>query len=187
MKHLQPIKSLFFSLIIAACFTSCTTEDIRSGNQLSGINVKLKSTVGEFDKVYLEFKDVQLKVKEDDNAPNAWISLNAINQGTYNIFDFRNDSELLLVDNFEMQATYIYEIRLVLGDNNFIDINNTLYSFDVTDLGNLKPSNLVQLELAATHTYDFEIDIDIDNSINFDEDEDTMILSPEIYTEIRKY
>ena len=84
---------------------------------------------------------MQLRVKEDDNASNAWISLNAINSGTYNIYDLNEDSELLLADNFEIESTHIYEIRLVLGDNNFIDLNNILYSLDVTDTGNSKPSN----------------------------------------------
>ena len=187
MKHLQPIKPFFLCLIILVCFTSCAKDEIHSGNQLAGITVKLKSTAGEFDKVYLDIKDVQLKVKEDSNASDAWVSLNTINIGTYNIYDFRDDSELLLVDNFEMNSNYIYEIRLVLGDNNFMDINNTLYSFDVTDLGDLKPSNLVELELAANHIYDFEIDINIDNSVSFDEVENSMILNPEIYTEITKF
>lgn len=166
---------------------SCSTEDIRGAKDLSGITVKLKSTAGELDKVYLEFEDVQLRVKEDEDAPNAWISLNAINTGTYNIFDLRHNSELLLVDNFELKSTYIYEMRLVLGDNNYIDIENTLFSFDVTDIGNAMPSNLVKLELEPNHLYDFIIDINIDNSVSFDENQDYIILDPEIYTEIRKY
>ncbi|WP_299121757.1 DUF4382 domain-containing protein [uncultured Winogradskyella sp.] len=187
MKHLQPIKSLFLSLIILVCFTSCTKDDVYSGEQLASITVKLKSTVGNYDKVYIEIEDVQLKVKEDENASNAWISLNTINTGTYNAFDLRGDSELLLVDNFEMKAKYIFAIRLVLGDNNYIDINNGLHSCDVSDLGNSKPSNLVQLELDPNHIYDFEIDLDIDKSISFDEEQNTVILNPEIYTEIRKF
>ena len=187
MKYLRSLKSFFFILIILGCYTSCTKDDVRSGEPLTSISVKLKSTAGDYNKVFMEIKDVQLQVKEDESTANAWISLETINAGTYNLFDLRGDSELLLVDNFEMKPTYIYKIRLVLGDNNFIDINNTLHSFDVTDLGNLKPSNLVELELASNHIYDFEIDIDIDQSVSFDETQNAMILNPEIYTEIRKY
>ncbi len=187
MKHLQPIKSFFFSLIILVCFTSCTKDDVNTDSQLVGITVKLKSTPGEFDKVFIEIEDVQLKVKEDDNASNAWVSLNAINKGTYNVFNLRDDSELLLVNNFEIKSTYIHEIRLVLGDNNFIDLNNTLYSLDVTDSGNSTPSNLVKIELNPNHIYTFVIDIDIDKSISFDEDQNMMILNPELYTEITQF
>ena len=99
MKHLQLVKSLFLSLIILVCFLNCTIDAIDSNQHLAGITVKLKSTAGELNNVFIEIEDVQLKVKEDAHSSNAWISLNAINKGTYNIFDFRNDSELLLVDN----------------------------------------------------------------------------------------
>ena len=187
MKYIQNKKSLFLSLIILVFFASCSKDEIHSGNQSAGITVKLKSTVGEFDKVYLEIEDVQLRVKEDTNASNAWISLNTINIGTYNIYDLRDDSELLLVDHFEMNPKYIYEIRLVLGENNFIDINNNLISFDVVSLDSLKPTNLVELDVAANHIYDFIIDINVDNSISFNEAQNSMVLNPEIYTEVRKF
>ena len=187
MTHIQSLKSLFFTLIVLICFSSCTKDDVNADSQLAGISVKLKSTAGEFDKVYLEIDDVQLKVKEDENASNAWVSLNAINTGTYNIFDLRDDSELQLVDHFEIKSAYIYEIRLVLGDNNFIDINNTLYSLDVSGLGNATPSNLVKIELIPKHLYDFIIDIDIDKSVSFNEAENMMVLNPKLYTEIRHF
>ncbi len=91
-----------------------------------------------------------------------------------------------MVDNFEIESTYIYEIRLVLGNNNFIDLNNTLHSLDVSTLGNATPSNLVRTELVKHRFYDFVIDIDIDESVSFNEDENMMVLNPKLYTEIRQ-
>jgi len=187
MSYLQTVKSFFFIIIILVCSISCTKESMRSGEQLASVTVKLKSTTGNYSNVFIDIKDVQLKVNEDEAGENVWLSLNTINTGTYNLFDLSGDSGLLLVNNFELKPTYIYEIRLVLGENNFIDINNVLYHFDVTDLGHLKPSNLVELKLTSNYIYDFEIDIDIDESVSFNETQNTMILDPEIYTEIRKY
>ena len=186
MKLLQPMKSLLFALISLVCFTSCTKDDISTDSNFSSITVKLKSTIGQLDKVYLEIEDVQLRVKESSNLPNAWVSLNAINRGTYNAFDFREDSELVLADNFEIESTLVYEIRLVLGDNNFLDINNTLHSLDVSTLGDATPSNLMTTELVKNRFYDFVIDIDIDKSVSFNEDENMMVLNPKLYTVIRQ-
>ena len=186
MKHLQPIKSFFFTLVILACFTSCTKDDLNEDLNFSSVSVKLKSTTGELDKVYLEIEDVQLRVKEDGNLANAWLSLNAINKGTHNAYDLKEDSELQLVEDFQIESTYIYEIRLVLGDNNFIDLDNILQSLDVTNLGNATPSNLVRTELVKNRFYDFIIDIDIDKSISFNEEENMMVLNPKLYTEIRQ-
>tara|TARA_R110002111_G_scaffold204953_3_gene269643 strand:+ start:10458 stop:11027 length:570 start_codon:yes stop_codon:yes gene_type:complete len=186
MKHLQSIKPHLFTFIILVCLTSCNKDDVNEDANLSTVNVKLKSTIGELNKVYLEIEGVQLRVKENENAPNAWLSLNVINQGTYNAYDLREGSELLLVDNFEIESTFIYEIRLVLGNNNFIDLNNILYSLDVTNSGNALPSNLVRTELVKNRFYEFVIDIDIDKSVNFNEDENMMVLNPKLYTEIRQ-
>ncbi len=91
-----------------------------------------------------------------------------------------------LVDDFQIESTYIYEIRLVLGDNNSIDLDNILHSLDVINLGNARPSNLVRTELVKNRFYDFIIDIDIDKSISYNEDENMMILNPKLYTEIRQ-
>jgi len=186
MKHLQHIKSLLFAIIILVGFTSCTKDDIDSDKKLSGITVKLKSVFGEMDNLYIEIEDVQLNMKQNSDASDNWISLNAINTGTHNAFDFKEGSELLLVEDFAVESNYIYEIRLVLGHNNFIDVNDALHSLDVTTLGNPTPSNLVKTKLITNRFYDFVIDIDIDKSISYSEDENMMVLNPNIYTEIRQ-
>jgi len=84
MKYLQLIKPLFFTLAILVCSTSCTKDDLNEDRNFSSVSVKLKSTTGELNKVYLEIEDVQLRVKENGDLASAWLSLNAINKGTYN-------------------------------------------------------------------------------------------------------
>ena len=185
--NLPSIKALLFFLILAIGLSSCAKDEVNMDEEFSGITVKLKSTAGEFDKVFIDIKDVQLKVKEDDNPSNAWLSLNAINKGTYNVFDLTEDSALLLVNNFEMNSTYIYDIRLVLGENNFINIDNTLHNLDITELGNSNPSNLIKMDLIPNRFYEITIDIDIDKSLSFDEGQNMMVLNPDLYTEIRQF
>lgn len=187
MKQFQPIKALFLFVMITLCTTSCSKEDMRSGAEMSSITVNLKSTVGELDNVFIDIQNVQLRVKPDENEPNAWVSLQTMNQGTYNTNEISLGSELLLVNDFQINSTSIYEIRLVLGENNFINLNNVLHNLDVTDLGNSRPSNVLDTELKPNHFYDFIIDINVDRSINFNEAENMMILDPKLYTEIRQF
>lgn len=186
MAYMQSLKYLLFILIVSIGFTSCSKDDIDVDTDVTSVTVKLKSTTNTADKVYIDIEDVQLKVKDDDNSPNAWVSLDVMNQGVHNACDLSEDNPLLLVDDIETQANYVYEIRLVLGDNNFIDINNTLHSLDVTHLGDAKPSNLIRTQLNPRRRYDVVIDIDIDASISYDEDENMMILNPKLYTAIRQ-
>lgn len=186
MKHLQAINQLFFSVLILLCSTSCSKDDINVNENVTSITVKLKSSNSVLNKVYINIEDVQLKIKEDESVSDAWLSLNAINQGTYNICDLKEDNPLLLVDDLEIDANFIYEIRLVLGDNNFMDINNVLHSLDVANYGNATPSNLISTQLDSKRRYDFVIDMDIDESVSFNEDENMMVLNPKLYTAIRQ-
>ncbi|WP_299365118.1 DUF4382 domain-containing protein [Winogradskyella sp.] len=172
--------------MFSVCFTNCSKDNISVDGNVTSITVKLKSTTNALDKVYIDIEDVQLKVIEDENNPNAWVSLNAINQGVFNACDFRENDPLVLVDNMEIEADYVFEIRLVLGDNNFMDISNTLHSLDVSYLGDAAPSNLIGTQLNPKRRYDVVIDIDIDASVSYNEQENIMVLSPKLYTEIRQ-
>ncbi|MBU2928144.1 DUF4382 domain-containing protein [Winogradskyella psychrotolerans] len=186
MKHLQILKIFTIAFLVLLTTTSCSKDEMDSNDQLAAISVSLKSTEGDLNAVFLDLEDVQVRVKEDGTAPNAWMSLNAINTGIQNVSDLKNDSELLLVDSFEIEPAYIYEIRLVLGDNSFMDINQILVSLDVVEKGNTTASNVVKSEVQGNHIYDVSINLNLDESIWFDEDENMMILNPKIYTEIRQ-
>lgn len=185
MKHLQSVKFISIIFIILINTTSCSKDDLGRDEHKAAITVNLKSSFSEHENVFLDIADMQVKIKEDGNSPNAWVSLNTINSGTHNVSDLRGESELLLVDHFEINPTYIYEIRLVLGDNNFMNIGETLMSLDVDE--NASASNLVQRNFEGNHIYQILIDINVDESISFNEDENTMVLNPKLYTEIRKF
>lgn len=187
MKHLQTVKFSVLTFIILLSATSCSKEDLGRDQDFAAITVSLKSIGGEVDEVFLDFEDVQVKIKEDGNLPSAWISLNTINTGNHNVSDFRGESELLLVDHFEIRPAYIYEIRLVLGDNNFINLNETLINLEITENENAMPTNLVRSNFNGNHIYQIVINLDLNESISFNEAENTMILNPKIYTEIRKF
>lgn len=187
MKYLHNIKFIAFAFIILLSITSCSKEELGRDRDFAGITVSLRSSAGNLDKVFIDIEDVQVKVKEDGSLPSSWISLNTINTGTHNVSDLRGNSELLLVDHFEIRPTYIYEIRLVLGNNNFMDVNETLINLDVTENGNATPANLVSSQFEGNHIYQLIINLDIDESISFNEDEDMTILNPKLYTEIRKF
>lgn len=187
MKNLQPIKAFILILTVLLITTSCSKEELGRDQNFAGITVSLKSTTVELNRVFLDIEDVQVKVKEEGNSPNAWVSLNAINTGSHNVSNLSGDSELLLVNHFEIRPTYIYEIRLVLADNNFINVNDTLIHLDVTESGNATPSNLVKRGFEGNHIYDIIINVDIDESISFNDDENMMILNPKLQTEIRRF
>ncbi|WP_138432716.1 DUF4382 domain-containing protein [Winogradskyella algicola] len=182
MKQFQSIKTLCL-LTVVLTMSSCTKDDVEDSTQSTQITVKLKSSNQSQSKVYFDIQDVQIRIGDNPNSTSSWKSLNTINQGVFNVSDLEEDNKLLLVDDFEVETTYVYEIRLVLGDNNFMDINHVLHSLD---LGNAKPSNLIETQLNSKRRYDVVIDIDLDKSVFYNEDENMMILNPKLYTAIRQ-
>jgi len=187
MKHLLSIKTVILLCVILVSITSCSKEELGRNQDYAGIAVSLKSTAVAVNPVFLDIEDVQVKVKEDGSLPNAWISLNPNNKGYHDVSNLNGDSELLLVNHFEIKPTYIYEIRLVLADNNFINVSDTLVHLDVIENGNATPSNLVKRGFEGNHIYDIIINLDIEESISFNDDENIMILNPKLETEIRRF
>ena len=184
MKHLQAIKFLAFTFIVLISATSCSKDEVDTTGELAAVSVSLKSTNQDLNKVYLDIADVQIRVTEEKSTSN-WVSLNAINAGTHNVSALTADNQLQLVSYFEIKSAYVYEIRIVLGDNNFMDIDQTLFSLDVADKGNATPSNLVNSEFEANHMYDIVIDLNLEESISFNTSDNMMVLNPKLYTEIR--
>ncbi len=183
MKSMKPIKYFVLFLIISLSFSSCTKDDLGRSENKAAISVSLKSTTDELSKVFLDIEDVQIRV--DNNSSNSWVSLNAINTGTHNISDLAADTELLLVDHIEIDPSYIYEIKLVLGNTNFMDINNVIINLEVDE--NTIASNLVQREFEGNHIYQVILELDLDQSVQFNSEENTLILDPKLQTEIRKF
>lgn len=185
MKEFQFIKTLFL-LTVVLTISSCTKDDIEDNTQSTQITVKLKSSNQSSSQLYLDIEGVQIRIGENLHSTNSWVSLNTINQGVFNVSDLEEGNKLLLVDDFEVEATYVYEIRLLLGDNNFMDINHVLHSLDIETLGNAKPSNLIETQLNSKRRYDMVIDIDLEKSVSYNEEENMMILNPKLYTSIRQ-
>lgn len=182
MKQLLIFKPLLYLLALVV-FASCTKENIEEASATSQITVSLKSSNHSVGKMYVDIQDVQIRINENAHDSDAWMSLNTINQGAFNISDLNENTPLLLVDNFDVEGHYVYEIRLVLGYNNFVDINSVLHSLDIE---NTTPSNLVEMQLNSKALYDVVIDLDLEKSLTFNHEESKMVLSPKLYTSIRQ-
>lgn len=185
MKHLQPLKSLILFVMLSSFLASCSKDTVDSSIEVTNITVKLKSTVGQLDNVYVDIEDIALKVS-NSNEEVRWVSLGVDNSGVYNACSYSESNPLLLINNLEIDADYLHEIRLVLGDGNFINLNNVLHSLDVSNSGNANPSNLIETQLNPKRRYDVTIDINIDASIIYNESENMMVLNPQLYTAIRQ-
>lgn len=117
-------KHLFFGAILfsisALMFSSCSNDDAPV-NQTARLEVRLTDDPGDYEEVNIDIVDIQINVT--DNESNGWQSLPNVRKGIYNLLDLVNDKDTLLV-NADIPAGRVQQIRLILGPNNTIKLND---------------------------------------------------------------
>lgn len=128
MNNLTKLR-LVLLLSIVTLFFNCSGDSVETMDPQQPINlsVTLESSMANYDALNVEIADVLLKTKDNGSAPDCWISLNANNVGTVNLMDLTNGSDLLLVSDLPVKVGEIYEVKLVLGNNNSVVINGDTF------------------------------------------------------------
>lgn len=111
MGFMATLCSVFF-------FSSCSNNDISDGQ--ARLQVRLTDDPANFDAVNIDVRDIQINVTGDDQ--NGWKSLGGVQAGIYDILELVNDKDTLLADAV-IPTGRIHQIRLVLGDNNTLELD----------------------------------------------------------------
>ncbi len=176
MKTLKTFKLILFTFL-TIFFIGCNEDSNDSTNQLGNpkISVKLVDAPGDYDHVFVEVVDVMVKYDEGD-----WQSLNPENTGIYDLLDLTGGTFVMLVDDFEVPAGNLNQMRLVLGENNTIVIDGE--DHPLTTPSAQQSGLKLQLDevLEPGFTYDFILDFDVDRSIVVAGNSGNIILKPVI-------
>ena len=108
-----------FSVVIIAfafIFSSCKKE---SGGQTT-LNVRLTDAPADYQEVNVDLEDVVVKL-----ADESWVNLDAV-PGIYNLLGLQNGLDTLIGTAVLPKGT-LQEIRLVLGSDNTIKVNGTVF------------------------------------------------------------
>ena len=173
-------------LIFGVFLTNCSTENAGQDFDIerASISVRFMDTPGGHEKVFIEVLDVQLLVIDDKIIPNCWLSLNATDAGSNNLLDLTGDVETLLVDNLKIPTGTIYEIRLVLGENNSLLTNGETISLAMPSI---YQEGLVIRDvnfLDANVDYELVLEFDTDQSILRTNTPNYIILKPVIRSKL---
>jgi hypothetical protein len=107
--------ALLFSCIL---FFSCQKKTGVSGEK-ARLQVRLTDSPDpNVKEVWIDVKEVLINMGD-----TSWITLDGAHPGVYNLLDFTNGKDTILADA-EIAAGNVSQIRLLLGDNNFIITNS---------------------------------------------------------------
>jgi len=187
MNTLPNFKNLAIIVLSLFLMTSCSNElETETFENSTLVTVKLQGTPSTLSKANLEVVDIQLRVLEDESNPNAWVSLNTVNTGIHDLTKITDNTVVTLVDFEEIPSEFIYNIKLVLGDNNTMVKNGLEYVLDMAPEYNNASVNIVGKQLMSNKIYDFVLVFDVDGSIEMSS-EGNANLNPKMSTEMRLF
>ena len=164
MKRMKYLKSTTILLLILMSF-SCNKDTVSSNNGTSSISVRLMDDPADFDNVFIEVVDVEVKLNDDSDNENWWQSLNAINTGVYDLLDLTGGINVLLVDDFQIPSGELNQIRLVLGSNNSVVMDGVSFSLNTPSAQQSGLKIKVNETLEANIAYTFLLDFMVEESI----------------------
>ncbi|WP_241974239.1 DUF4382 domain-containing protein [Winogradskyella wandonensis] len=158
---------LFFS--VTALMLSVVSCNNSNPDLPATLSVKLVDAPGDYQNVFVEVVDVMVKYEESDNDDDdsEWESLGIINSGVYDLLELTGGVSLDLINNTEVSSGIIKQIRLVLGENNSVVLEEETEARPL-NTPSAQQSGLkvmVNQAIEAGFNYDFILDFDVDKSI----------------------
>ena len=117
-------KTLFAGLLLAgsAIFTSCSDSESATGNQSARLQVSMTDAPDpNVREVWVDIQSIQ--VNTSDSANSGWTTLSGAHPGVYNLLALTNGRDTLLADA-EIPAGHVSQMRMVLGPNNYLILND---------------------------------------------------------------
>ncbi|OUS01452.1 hypothetical protein A9Q86_06625 [Flavobacteriales bacterium 33_180_T64] len=187
MKFLSHYKAAIYSVLFVFLLSSCSKEfETETFENSSLVSVKIQGTQSVLSKANIEILDVQLRILEDETDPNAWVSLNTVNTGIHDLTEITDDHVITLVDFEEVPIGFIYNIKLVLGNQNTTVKNGLEYVLNIAPEYQNASINVIEKQLNANRLYDFLIEFNIDESISFSTEGEAN-LNPKMNTLLRRF
>lgn len=103
-------------ILVASLLAGCKKDEGREGQ----MSVQMTDAPGDYAKVNVDIKSVFVHYASTD----AWVELKS-KAGVYNLLDFQNEVSVLITDTVTIPVGRINQMRLVLGSNNTIVLNDS--------------------------------------------------------------
>lgn len=181
MKNLKRLNLFILSLLLLT-FYNCANDSTGSINQNDGsthISIKLVDGPGNYDKVFVDVVDILIKMNDNSEGDNGWESVNAT-PGVYDLLELTGGQNAVLVDDYEVLAGELSQMRLILGDNNYVVKDGVEYDLKTPSAQQSGLKLKINQVLEAGYLYSFVLDFNVDKSIVDAGNSDNIILKPVI-------
>jgi hypothetical protein len=140
-------------LTLSILLMACESNDEQSAT----LNVRLTDAPGDFQQVNIDIQGVEVH-NESGEQTSGWKTLD-VEKGVYNLLRLTNGLDTLLGTN-ELPAGKVSQIRLILGSNNTVMIDNELLALSTPSAQQSGLKLNVNADLKAGVTYTILLDFD---------------------------
>lgn len=180
MRTFKNLKLFILSLLLLT-FYNCANDSNNSVNPegKARISIKLVDGPGDYDKVFVDVVDVMIKMNDNSEGEDGWVSAGAT-PGVYDLLELTGGQNAILVDDYEVLAGELSQIRLVLGENNSVVKGDEEFALKTPSAQQSGLKLKVNQTLEAGYLYAFVLDFDVAKSIVDAGNSDNIILKPVI-------
>ncbi len=168
--NFKKLTSFFLAAIAVTMFYSCSDDDGQNANT-ARVVVHMTDAPGDYDHVYVDVQDVRIKADASTSDDEGWVSLGNVQKGEYDLLSLTNGVTQLLADS-EVPVGNLGQIRLVLGPDNFVVLNDGIDDNPDVRIPLSTPSAQqsglklnVNQQMEAGELYEYLLDFDVDQSI----------------------
>ena len=161
--RMKKFTGFLIAILAVTVLFSCSSDDSNGGDS-ARVKVRMTDAPGDYEAVFVNVVDVMVK-SDASVSEEGWVSLSGVQTGMYDLLTLTGGTTQLLADA-EVEAGYLSQIRLVLGGDNYLILNDG--SRQELSTPSAQQSGLkikVDQELEAGLEYEFLLDFDVDQSI----------------------
>ena len=162
MKMRRTLSSLLILGLSTFAFYACSKEGSSSSDKAK-MQVYLTDDPGDYDAVYIDVQDVKINYSSD--TANGWVSLNNVSRGSYNLLELINDKDTLLADA-EINTGKIEQMRLVLGPNNYVEIDGQRHKLETPSAQQSGLKLNIHQDVVEGILYKMLLDFDVARSVH---------------------
>ncbi len=151
-------KNLFFALAVLTALSLTSCKD-REGT--ARLQVRLTDAPGDYQAVNVDIRGIEIN---SGTGESGWVALTNVRAGVYDLIQLTNGIDTLLASQ-ELPAGRISQIRLVLGENNTVKINDQLFALRTPSARQSGLKLNVNTTLTEGITYTILLDFDAARSV----------------------
>lgn len=151
------------TILLSTFFIGCMKDQPKEYGDLT---IRMTDQPGDYDTVNVEVVGLKVNIQEigEDDEEGEWMELET-ETGSYDLLQLQDGITAILTEEAEIPVGRINQMRLMLGENNYVVIDEAHYPLELTSQNKTGLKFNVNADIAPDETTEILFDFDAEKSI----------------------